>query len=69
MFTYQWLAFSCEMNCLQNLWQLSVEVSGAKTEAIFDDVFSKMVAAAQPIPGFRRVKGGEIREITTSDFS
>lgn len=46
-----------------------MEVSGAKTEAIFDDVFSKMVAAAQPIPGFRREKGGEIREISTSDFS
>ncbi|KAE9445426.1 hypothetical protein C3L33_22677, partial [Rhododendron williamsianum] len=52
-----------------NELRLSVEVSGAKTEAIFDDVLSKMVAAAQPIPGFRRVKGGEIREITTSDFS
>ncbi|KAF7150377.1 hypothetical protein RHSIM_Rhsim02G0083600 [Rhododendron simsii] len=48
-----------------NELKLSVEVSGAKTEAIFDDVFSKMVAAAQPIPGFRRVKGGEIHEITT----
>lgn len=27
---------------------------------MFDNVFDKMVAAAQPIPGFRRVKGGEI---------
>ncbi|KAH7857325.1 hypothetical protein Vadar_011317 [Vaccinium darrowii] len=42
-----------------NELRLSVEVSGAKTEAIFDDVFSKMVAAAQPIPGFRREKGGK----------
>ncbi|KAK3204301.1 hypothetical protein Dsin_018347 [Dipteronia sinensis] len=41
----------------------SVEVSGAKTRAIFDDVFDKMVAAAQPIPGFRRVKGGKTPNI------
>ncbi|KAK6279524.1 hypothetical protein POUND7_019791 [Theobroma cacao] len=37
--------------------KISVEISGAKTRAIFDDVFDKMVAAAQPIPGFRRIKG------------
>ena len=36
-----------------------MELSGVKTRAIFDDVFSKMVADAQPIPGFRRVKGGK----------
>ncbi|KAK2642612.1 hypothetical protein Ddye_024375 [Dipteronia dyeriana] len=41
----------------------SVEVSSAKTRAIFDDVFDKMVAAAQPIPGFRRVKGGKTPNI------
>ncbi|KAG5560956.1 hypothetical protein RHGRI_004102 [Rhododendron griersonianum] len=46
-----------------NELRLSVEVSGAKTEAIFDDVLSKMVAAAQPIPGFRRVKGGKTPNI------
>ncbi|KAK7259829.1 hypothetical protein RIF29_25444 [Crotalaria pallida] len=40
--------------------KISIEVSGNKTQRIFDDVFGKMVAAAQPIPGFRRVKGGEI---------
>ncbi|XP_008790603.1 uncharacterized protein LOC103707759 isoform X2 [Phoenix dactylifera] len=39
--------------------KMRVEVSGAETQAIFDDVFSKLVAAAQPIPGFRRVKGGK----------
>ncbi|WVZ00840.1 hypothetical protein V8G54_026909 [Vigna mungo] len=39
---------------------ISVEVSGNKTQRIFDDVFKRMVAAAQPIPGFRRVKGGGI---------
>ncbi|GMY24744.1 trigger factor [Fagus crenata] len=33
------------------------KVFGAKTQAIFDNVFDKMVAAAQPIPGFRRAKG------------
>ncbi|KAK9907807.1 hypothetical protein M0R45_000746 [Rubus argutus] len=43
--------------------KISVEVSGAKTQAIFDDIFDKMVAAAQPIPGFRRVKGGKTPNI------
>lgn len=43
--------------------KIGVEVSGAKTRAIFDDVFDKMVAAAQPIPGFRRVKGGKTPNI------
>ncbi|GKV29227.1 hypothetical protein SLEP1_g38170 [Rubroshorea leprosula] len=38
--------------------KINVKVSGARTRAIFDDVFDKMVAEAQPIPGFRRVKGG-----------
>lgn len=47
-------------SCLTFLNQIRVEVSGAKTRAIFNDVFDKMVAAAQPIPGFRRVKGGII---------
>lgn len=44
--------------------QIRVEVSGAKTRAIFEDVFKKMVTAAQPIPGFRRVKGGNISEFS-----
>ncbi|CAN1187252.1 Trigger factor [Linum perenne] len=43
--------------------KLSVEVSGTKTKAIFDDVFERMVEAAQPIPGFRRVKGGKTPNI------
>lgn len=43
--------------------KIGVEVSSAKTRAIFDDVFDKMVAAAQPIPGFRRVKGGKTPNI------
>lgn len=44
--------------------KIRVEVSGAKTRAIFEDVFKKMVTAAQPIPGFRRVKGGKISEFS-----
>ncbi|XP_057958828.1 uncharacterized protein LOC131151594 isoform X1 [Malania oleifera] len=43
--------------------KMTVEVSGVKTQAIFDNVFSKMVADAQPIPGFRRVKGGKTPNI------
>ncbi|XP_073000213.1 uncharacterized protein [Typha latifolia] len=43
--------------------KIRVDVSGAKTQAIFDDAFSKLVAAAQPIPGFRRVKGGKTPDI------
>ncbi|KAF5452566.1 hypothetical protein F2P56_027546 [Juglans regia] len=42
---------------------ISVEVFGARTKAIFESVFDKMVAAAQPIPGFRRVKGGKTPNI------
>ncbi|KAF2601540.1 hypothetical protein F2Q70_00028159, partial [Brassica cretica] len=38
--------------------KVHVEVSGEKTQTVFNTVFEKMVAAAQPIPGFRRVKGG-----------
>ncbi|XP_026448369.1 uncharacterized protein LOC113348732 isoform X1 [Papaver somniferum] len=43
--------------------KIRIDVTGAKTQEIFDDVFSKMVAAAQPIPGFRRVKGGKTPNI------
>lgn len=42
--------------------QLRIEVSGATTQTIFDEVFDKIVEEAQPIPGFRRVKGGEVFE-------
>ncbi|KAI4373991.1 hypothetical protein MLD38_012042 [Melastoma candidum] len=41
--------------------KIGIEVSRGKTEAIFNEVFDRMVAAAQPIPGFRREKGGEIK--------
>ncbi|XP_020087763.1 uncharacterized protein LOC109709834 isoform X2 [Ananas comosus] len=43
--------------------KIRVTVSSSKTQFIFDDVFSKLVAAAQPIPGFRRVKGGKTPDI------
>ncbi|XP_030471712.1 uncharacterized protein LOC115689718 [Syzygium oleosum] len=43
--------------------KIRVEVSGAKTQVIFNDVFDKLVAAAQPIPGFRREKGGKTPNI------
>ncbi|KAL7085869.1 hypothetical protein ACP275_14G304000 [Erythranthe tilingii] len=39
--------------------KITVEVSGTKTQEIYDKVFAKMVEDAQPIPGFRRVKGGK----------
>ncbi|WJX36502.1 hypothetical protein P8452_24371 [Trifolium repens] len=43
--------------------KLSIEVFGNKTQRTFDYVFQKMVEAAQPIPGFRRVKGGKTPNI------
>jgi len=38
--------------------QIQVNVSGTMTDSIFEEVFTKKVAAAQPLPGFRRMKGG-----------
>ncbi|GAB4859121.1 hypothetical protein Ancab_010586 [Ancistrocladus abbreviatus] len=43
--------------------KIDVVVNGAKTRDIFEEEFSKMVANAQPIPGFRRVKGGKTPNI------
>ncbi|XP_024019848.1 uncharacterized protein LOC21401109 [Morus notabilis] len=43
--------------------KISVEVSGTITRELYDKVFDKMVADAQPIPGFRRVKGGKTPNI------
>ncbi|KAL7106153.1 hypothetical protein ACP275_07G093500 [Erythranthe tilingii] len=37
--------------------KITVEVSGTETQEIYDKDFAKMVEDAQPIPGFRRVKG------------
>ncbi|RVW88549.1 hypothetical protein CK203_033072 [Vitis vinifera] len=49
--------------------KISVELSGVKTRTIFDNVFSKMVADAQPIPGFRRVKGAFLLHVFFSSTS
>lgn len=46
-----------------NELKISMVVEGIRTQAIFDDVFSSMVVDAQPIPGFRRVKGGKTPNI------
>ncbi|CAA6660324.1 unnamed protein product [Spirodela intermedia] len=43
--------------------KLKIDVSSSKTQVIFDDVLSRLVAAAQPIPGFRRLKGGKTPDI------
>ncbi|XP_025804391.1 uncharacterized protein LOC112883325 isoform X1 [Panicum hallii] len=40
------------------LIKIQVNVSGTMTDSIFEEVFTKKVAAAQPLPGFRRMKGG-----------
>ncbi|CAM8993557.1 unnamed protein product [Rhodiola kirilowii] len=52
------IAVATTLNIDSKELKISVVVSGAKTQSIFDDVFSKIVADSQPIPGFRRVKGG-----------
>uniref|UniRef100_A0A0E0M3D9 peptidylprolyl isomerase n=1 Tax=Oryza punctata TaxID=4537 RepID=A0A0E0M3D9_ORYPU len=39
------------------LIKIRVTVAGTMTESFFDKVFSNNVAAAQPLPGFRRMKG------------
>ncbi|XP_012829927.1 PREDICTED: uncharacterized protein LOC105951080 [Erythranthe guttata] len=43
--------------------KITVEVSGTKTQEIYDQFFAKMVEDAQPIPGFRKVKGGKTPNI------
>lgn len=50
-------------NYKNNEIKMQATVSGTRTQEIFDDVFSQMVNAAQPIPGFRRVKGGKTPDI------
>ncbi|KAF0914073.1 hypothetical protein E2562_026485 [Oryza meyeriana var. granulata] len=37
-----------------------VTVAGTMTESIFEKVFLKKLVAAQPLPGFRRMKGGPL---------
>ncbi|XP_062194595.1 uncharacterized protein LOC133897786 isoform X2 [Phragmites australis] len=43
--------------------KIRVNVDGTLTGSIFDKVFTKNVAAAQPLPGFRRMKGGKTPDI------
>jgi hypothetical protein len=38
--------------------KILVNGSGIMTDSIFVKDFTKKVAAAQPLPGFRRMKGG-----------
>ncbi|CAN6198527.1 unnamed protein product [Urochloa humidicola] len=45
------------------LIKIQVNVSGTMTDSIFEKVFTKKVAAAQPLPGFRRMKGGKTPDI------
>ncbi|XP_021310412.1 uncharacterized protein LOC110433095 isoform X3 [Sorghum bicolor] len=45
------------------LIKLQVNVSGTMTDSIFEKVFTKNVAAAQPLPGFRRMKGDIPKEV------
>ncbi|XP_047323701.1 trigger factor-like isoform X2 [Impatiens glandulifera] len=62
----QFEGFTASSNTINNNnteLKISVEVSGDKTQTIFDRVFDKMVEDAQPIPGFRRVKGGKTPNI------
>ncbi|XP_031121385.1 uncharacterized protein LOC116024598 isoform X1 [Ipomoea triloba] len=63
---YEEFSVSTSVTDSSNELKITVDVSGSKTQEIFDDVFSKMVAEAPPIPGFRRVKGGKTPNIPRS---
>ncbi|KAF7066617.1 hypothetical protein CFC21_072570 [Triticum aestivum] len=39
--------------------QIRVTISSKMTDSVFEKVLSKHIAAAQPLPGFRRLKGGK----------
>ncbi|KAM3258917.1 hypothetical protein ACQJBY_050590 [Aegilops geniculata] len=39
--------------------EIRVTVSSKMTDSVFEKVLSKHIAAAQPLPGFRRLKGGK----------
>ncbi|XP_014757430.1 uncharacterized protein LOC100832086 isoform X2 [Brachypodium distachyon] len=43
--------------------QIRVTVSSTMTDFIFQKVFAKHVAAAQPLPGFRQMKGGKTPDV------
>ncbi|XP_066379899.1 uncharacterized protein [Miscanthus floridulus] len=49
--------------CTEEDGLIKVNVSGTMTDSIFKKVFTKNVAAAQPLPGFRRMKGGKTPDI------
>ncbi|RCV12483.1 hypothetical protein SETIT_2G272700v2 [Setaria italica] len=49
------------------LIKIKVNVSGTMTDSIFEKVLTKKVAAAQPLPGFRQMKGGH-RNLTLPTF-
>ncbi|KAF8701106.1 hypothetical protein HU200_007063 [Digitaria exilis] len=55
----------CVLVCPEenNLMKIQVSVSATMTDSIFEKVFTKKVAAAQPLPGFRRIKGGKTPDI------
>lgn len=56
-------------HCLSYKMQLQVNVSGTMTDSIFEKVFTKNVAAAQPLPGFRRMKGGIVLKLLQPQIS
>ncbi|TKW34119.1 hypothetical protein SEVIR_2G283400v4 [Setaria viridis] len=45
------------------LIKIQVNVSGTMTDSIFEKVLTKKVAAAQPLPGFRQMKGGKTPDV------
>nr|BAD33813.1 unknown protein [Oryza sativa Japonica Group]BAD34433.1 unknown protein [Oryza sativa Japonica Group] len=51
------------------LIKLRVTVADTMTESIFEKVFSKNVAAAQPLPGFRRMKGDTKRDCSALNWA
>ncbi|WVZ65549.1 hypothetical protein U9M48_014894 [Paspalum notatum var. saurae] len=55
----------CVSACTEEdgLIKIQVNVSGTMTDSVFEKVFTKSVAAAQPLPGFRRMKGGKTPDI------
>ncbi|XP_006661431.1 uncharacterized protein LOC102722703 isoform X1 [Oryza brachyantha] len=45
------------------LIKIRVTVDDTMTDSFFEKVFLKKLVAAQPLPGFRRMKGGKTRDI------
>ncbi|OVA11058.1 hypothetical protein BVC80_1741g32 [Macleaya cordata] len=40
--------------------QVRVDLTGKETQKVFDDVLTNLARSAPPIPGFRKMKGGNI---------